>query len=164
MGRDRIGEWLYTMDEAFEGNGTHSLLANLESLRDDDWLWVPPDGGRSIFDIIRHIGEAKYVYENHTFGDRSMRWDRPGTVPALEAGADKTTITEYLRTAQARLRESVAGLADDAELTQQRPANWGEMFEMRWLINVMVQHDLYHGGEINHIRALHHGNDRWAWE
>jgi hypothetical protein len=28
----------------------------------------------------------------------------------------------------------------------------------------MIQHDLYHAGEINHIRALRQRNDRWAWE
>jgi len=38
------------------------------------------------------------------------------------------------------------------------------MKETRWLIGVMIEHDLYHAGEINHLRALRHGNDRWAWE
>jgi hypothetical protein len=27
----------------------------------------------------------------------------------------------------------------------------------------MIEHDLYHGGEINHIRSQHQQNDRWAW-
>ena len=26
-------------------------------------------------------------------------------------------------------------------------------------IEVMIEHDLYHAGEINHIRDLHQGND-----
>jgi hypothetical protein len=33
--------------------------------------------------------------------------------------------------------------------------SWGELKETRWII----QHDLYHAGEINHIRALHQQND-----
>jgi hypothetical protein len=28
----------------------------------------------------------------------------------------------------------------------------------------MIEHDLYHAGEINHLRALRHGADRWAFE
>jgi len=28
----------------------------------------------------------------------------------------------------------------------------------------MITHDLFHAGEINHIRALHHEDDRWEWE
>jgi hypothetical protein len=29
---------------------------------------------------------------------------------------------------------------------------------------VMIEHDIYHAGEINHLRSLHHGDDRWAHE
>ena len=28
----------------------------------------------------------------------------------------------------------------------------------------MIDHDLYHAGEINHIRTVRQGNDRWAWQ
>jgi len=38
------------------------------------------------------------------------------------------------------------------------------MKETRWLIAVTIEHDLYHAGEINHLRALKHGDDRWAWD
>jgi hypothetical protein len=39
--------------------------------------------------------------------------------------------------------------------------NWGEQKETRWIITAMIQHDLYHAGEINHLRALIQGTDRW---
>ncbi len=164
MNRTSIEQLLYLMDEAFEGNGDHSFLANLRSLQDDDWPWLPPGGGRSIFDLVVHVGECKYVYDNHAFGDGSMRWDRPGTVPTVERGASQAAIIDWLRTGQGKLRSSVASLEEDGELLRERRANWGQSYETRWLINVMIQHDLYHAGEINHIRALRHGNDRWAWE
>ena len=38
------------------------------------------------------------------------------------------------------------------------------MKEPRWLVRVMIEHDLYHGGEINHIRSVLQGADRWAHE
>jgi hypothetical protein len=28
----------------------------------------------------------------------------------------------------------------------------------------MIQHDLYHAGEINHLRSLHRRADRWAYD
>jgi hypothetical protein len=28
----------------------------------------------------------------------------------------------------------------------------------------MIQHDLYHAGEINHLRALSQDADRWAYD
>jgi uncharacterized damage-inducible protein DinB len=164
MGRGQIEQYLYLMDEAFEGHGEHSLLANLRSLRDEDWRWLPQDAGRSIFDIVSHVGECKYVYDNSAFGDGSMRWDRPETLRSIAKDAAPAEVIEWLREGQQRLRASVAALDDDAELLRPRRANWGQDYETRWLINVMIQHDLYHGGEVNHIRALRQANDRWAWE
>jgi hypothetical protein len=54
-----------------------------------------------------------------------------------------------------RLRSGIAALADDAELLRLRRTNWGELRETRWIIVVvsMIQHDLYHAGEINHLRS-----------
>ena len=60
-----------------------------------------------------------------------------------------------------RLKARVEALAD-SELTTLRRTNWGEMKETRWIIAVMIEHDLYHA-EINHIRALYEGSDKWAW-
>ncbi|MEX2246695.1 MAG: DinB family protein [Dehalococcoidia bacterium] len=164
MSRGGIELLLYVMDDAFESAGMHSLISNVRSVADGDWLWTPPGGNRTIFEIVEHVGECKYVYENHAFGDGSMRWDRPGSVPGVERDTAPAAIAEWLREGQRRLRERVAAMEDDAELLVMRRANWGQSYETRWLMNAMVQHDLYHGGEINHIRALRQGNDRWAYD
>ena len=42
--------------------------------------------------------------------------------------------------------------------------NWGEPKETRWIIAVMIGHDLYHAGEVNHIRSLRQQDDRWAYD
>ncbi len=164
MARAGIEQLLYMMDEAFEGNGEHSLLANLRSVQDGDWHWTPPGGGRTILDLVQHVGECKYVYDNHAFGDGTMRWDRPGTVPTIDRSGPPEAVIDWLRAGQRALRASVASLKQDEELLKPRRANWGQEYETRWLVSVMVQHDLYHSGEINHIRALRQGNDRWPWE
>ena len=140
------------------------LLANIASIGEDGWLWLPPGAGRTAFDIVRHVGECKYVYDNHAFGDGSMRWERPGTVPTIEPDTPRADVIAWLREGQRGLRDSVSALLDDAELIVKRRANWGESYETRWLINVMISHDLYHAGEVNHLRALFQGNDRWAWD
>ncbi len=163
MSRLAIEQVIYTMSEAFEGNDEHSLLANLRSLMAEDWNWIPPGAKRSIFAIVQHIGECKYVYENHAFGDASIRWDRPGSVPSVDLGDAPAVIIDWLRDGQQRLMRSAASLEHDRELLTPRPASWGSLHETRWLLNVMLQHDLYHGGEINHIRALRQRNDQWAF-
>jgi hypothetical protein len=34
----------------------------------------------------------------------------------------------------------------------------------RWSsVVTMIQHDLYHAGEINHLRSLNQGTDQWEY-
>ena len=169
MGRSGIEQLLYMMDRTFAAPGPtfgtwHSFLVNLADVRDDDWLWVPEDGERTIFDIVQHAGEAKYVYDSRAFGDASMHWERPGSIPTIEPATPREEVVRWLTDGQQRLREHVAALADDSELSKMRPGLWGDQHETRWLITQVIQHDLYHAGELNHIRALRHKNDDWGNE
>ena len=76
-------------------------------------------------------------------------------------------------------REDVAvALAEDAvvgswvgepggeacDLDRDRRTNWGERLPTRTIIRIMIAHDLYHAGEINHLRTLLQGTDRWAYD
>lgn len=155
MTRAGIEQLLYQMDEAFRDNPFHSLMNNLKNVQDSDWEWLAPDGVRSILHIIEHVGGNKYIYESQAFGDRSLTWERP-FLPKSSSPAD---MIEWLREGHEKLRASVAALADDEDLKQNRMAPWGEEANTRWIVNNMVQHDLYHAGEINYIRALHQKND-----
>jgi len=167
MARAGIDEYLYLLDAAFAGPDWHSLLTNVRALEPDDWLWLPPDGARPIAEMIAHVGACKYMYENHAFGDRALRWGEPLTNERrllTTSPAAVEDLISWLEDAQRRLRASVDALPDDAELARERRTNWGEMKETRWIIKSMIEHDLYHAGEINRMRALRQRNDRWAYE
>ena len=161
MTRQTIESYLYLMDAGFAGPDWHSLLSNLNTVTPEDWEWTPPSGARSIRDIVRHLGRVKVMAYDQAFGGATLTWDDQ-QVDGDEATADLPTAIAWLRTNQERLRSGVAALADDAELLEPRRTNWGELRETRWIIAVtMIQHDLYHAGEINHIRALRQDNDAW---
>src|SRR3990172_4670016 len=135
MGRAGVEQLLYLLDEAFgvasgRWEGGQSFLANLSGVTPGDWLWLPTGGGRTIRDMVVHVGECKYVYDDHAFGDASMRWDRPGTVPTVSDSDSPANVIEWLKEGHRRLRESVVAL-DDEELARPRKTNWGQMKETR---------------------------------
>ncbi|HEX9988744.1 MAG TPA: DinB family protein [Chloroflexia bacterium] len=152
-----VSQLLYLLDDAFRGPKWHSLLGNLQSVTPDDWLWVPPGGRRSIRDIVDHVGSAKLIYQNYAFGDAKLTWDDSSVVGGDRVSTISSAI-EWLEQAQERLRQSIANL-DDEELLRPRMHFTGVPKETRWLIAVMLEHDLYHAGELNHIRCLHQQND-----
>jgi hypothetical protein len=153
---------LSLLDQAFGGDDWHSLLGNLSGVTPEDWAWVPSGGRRSIRDIVRHVGGSKLMYQNHAFGDRGLTFQNP-LVDGAGALDDLGSATSWLREAQGRLRGSIASLSDD-ELSRPRMANWGELKETRWLVEVLIAHDFYHAGEINHLRSIRRHDDIWAHE
>ncbi len=156
MTRSSVEQLIWLLDQAFEADDEHSVVDNLKHVG-DAWDVVPAGGERSIADIINHVGGCKYIYENHAFGDRASEW---GQAP-VQGPSDPAEAMDWMREGHRLLIESVRAL-DDAELAVPRLTNWGEPMETRKILEVLVAHDFYHAGEINHIRSILQRTDRWA--
>lgn len=155
--------WL--IEEAFEGDPSHSLLSNLQNVREEDWTATPAGTGRSIADILEHVGWSKWMYEDYAFGSASLRGDQPPLVP--EAGAcsrPREELLAWMGEGHRHWLASVRALPDDSELDRDRLTNWGERLPTRDIIRIMIAHDFYHAGEINHLRALLQSTDRWPYD
>jgi hypothetical protein len=163
-----VAELIYLLDEAFSGKGieetneSQSLLVNLASVDDALWRTAPPGGIRTIESIALHVGTCKIMYDEYAFGPGKLTWDDPGLQPWPEGEAPMDDTIAWLRSAHRQLVKHVDGLNDE-DLGMKRAANWGEMKDTRWLISVLIQHDTYHAGEINHVRSLLMANDKWKW-
>src|SRR5688500_20358967 len=83
--RTAIDTLALLIQDAFEGDPSHSLLANLHDLGDEDWIALPPEGGRSIADIIEHVAWSKWMYEDYAFGSATIRGNQPPLIPAHDA-------------------------------------------------------------------------------
>lgn len=163
MTREVLDYIIWEMGQAFD-----ALYANLRDLRDEDWLWLPDGGARSISAIVGHVTSVKVMYDNHAFGDAALTWMDPlfnDAQSAPEAGGfTPARLVDWLRDSQFRVLRNVDALGDDAELLQPRAVNWGGTMPTRWIINSLIRHDGFHAGEVNHLRAIHQRNDRWEWE
>jgi len=164
-GRTALDTLAELLDEAFAGASEHSLLANLRGLDDADWVALLPGAGRSIADIVEHVAWAKWMYTDYAFGPATLRGDVPPLVP--EGGARSrppAELLDWLTEGHRRWAAAVRALAGDAELDRERLTNWGERLPTRDLIRIQLGHDIYHAGEINHIRALLKHSDRWPYD
>ena len=165
--RAGIEALLYLLDEAFRGRGieesdeSQALLTNLATVPDDAWRALPVRAARSIEAIAVHIGACKVMYDDYAFGGGSLQWGTPQVEPWPEGAAPRAEVVPWLETAHGRLVDHLSALADDTELDRPRRANWGEDRPTRWLIAALITHDAYHAGEINHLRSLLDGDDRW---
>ena len=163
--RTAIETLVWLTHDAFEGDPDHSLLANLREVSDEEWTALPPGAGRSIADILEHVGWAKWMYEDYAFCSASMRGDQPPMVPADNVKSrPRDELMEWLTAGHQRWLASVRALSDDSVLERERPTNWGDKLPTRILIRILIAHDIYHAGEINHLRVLLQGTDRWPYE
>lgn len=66
--RIAIDTLIWLTEQAFSGDPAHSLMANLQGLSDEEWVALPAGAGRSVDDILEHVGWAKWMYEDYAFG------------------------------------------------------------------------------------------------
>lgn len=162
--RIAIAALVWLIEQAFDGDPGQSLIANLRELREEDWTALPAGAERSIAEVLEHVGWSKWMYEDYAFGSASMRGDQPPLVPANGAPSrPPQELLQWLTEGHQRWLASVRALSDDAELDRERLTNWGDRLRTRDIIRIMIGHDFYHAGEINHIRAVLQGTDRWPY-
>jgi hypothetical protein len=165
MPRVAVGELLSMLDGAFDTavpvEDSQALLPNLRDATEDLWRLPPPGGSRAIDSILFHLGACKVVVNDLTFGDGSLGYDSPLAMPPI--GGSLKEMVEWLRAAQQSFRDNLAAL-EDAHLEVLRKTGGGRPISVRGLVQGFIQHDLYHAGEINVIRGLLAGEDRWPHE
>ena len=168
--RGGIEQLVYLLDDAFGGRGieasneSQAFLTNLATVTDAEWRAVVPGATRTIEHIALHVGACKVMYDDYAFGSATLRFATPEVEPWTGEGpAPREEAIAWIEAAHRRLVEHVAALPDDEELLRPRRTNWGEDRETRWIVAAMISHDAYHAGEINHIRSLLQGDDRWRF-
>jgi hypothetical protein len=167
--RSGIETFLYLLEDAFRGvgiedsNESQALLTNLGTVPRDHWEALPPGALRSIRHIAGHVGACKVMYDDYAFGSGTLQFGTSEVEP-FAGGGSPADVMAWLEAAHARLVDHVGALEDDAELDKDRATNWGEQAPTRWIIAAMITHDAYHAGEINHVRSLLDGDDRWRFQ
>jgi uncharacterized damage-inducible protein DinB len=151
-----------SLEAAYRGDGWHALLQSLRPITPEHWSARPAEFSADIFgddpelsiaDIVLHVGAAKRMYANKAFGDGTAQWG------ALELPASREIddTLAWLDAGHRLLADGLASLGDGADLQRLRTAHWGEAISIQRFLEIMINHDLYHSGEINRQLSLLRG-------
>jgi uncharacterized damage-inducible protein DinB len=168
VGRTAIQTMLAMANQAYRSDPWSALRRNIESVTAEEWdvrpaTWSVAEFGTqpelSICDIALHTG-AKYMYVDRAFGQAKLEWADIGAPPTRDMAA----VLAWLDEAHRLLTEGLAALQDDADLAEQRQSPRRAPMRRSELISIIINHDLYHAGEINRQRALIRGAEGWNWK
>ena len=136
---------------ALEGVTEAESWAVLQPAADD---YLHSDG--SVHGITLHIATCKMLYGSCAFRNLEIRWrDLADEVEKFEPSWP--TAMEYLSKAQKYWLDTWADLTDD-DLDREFPRFRGELWPAWKLIETVIQHDVYHSGQIALIRYATQGS------
>ncbi len=165
MTRTAIDVLLRQMNAAYRDDPFHAFRKNLASVRPEEWDvrpsgWTVEEFGSqpelSIRELVLHVAGPKYMYADRAFGDATLEWEDI-KLPSL----DTESVLAWLDEGHQKLVDGLAALHDDAELEVMRQAPWRTPMRREQLISIVINHDVYHSGEINRQRALIRGTEGW---
>ncbi len=156
---DRI---LDQMDRAFSGDAWHGppLKSLIDGLPAEDASKHPVESAHSVWEIVQHITAWNTIVRRELVGEVlsiTSEQDWP-PVPELSEAAWQKAV-ENLVEAHSRLRAAVQGLRE--EQLEERPSKRTDNSRYVMLHGV-VQHDLYHAGQIAVLKKALGGARRAA--
>lgn len=146
------------MDRAFAGEAWHGppLKPMLDGMTAEDAAEHPIEGAHSIWELVQHITAWNAIVGQELSGATIQVTPELDWPPVWEvAEVEWRRAVQNLVDARSRLRKAVEGLRD--EQLDERPAK--RTSNSRYvMLHGIVQHDLYHAGQIAILKkALQRG-------
>lgn len=165
MGADRkLVEFLLArLDDAFYKSRWHSFKSAVEGLTQEEASWKPPkyqspspwNFSGSILNLIFHLGADDLFQLNQVFGDRTLTWETLHERFKAEGGDLKAAL-KLTEEGYRALREKLSGLTD-AQLSERHKTARGREITAERFFVMLIEHHIYHAGQINYIRGLYAG-------
>ena len=144
---------LWGFENSFdEGKGieANSLLEELKDLTAEQAAWSPPDGGYSIWVLVKHIADWKEQISRVLEG-QDVEFDGNFPEPeVIEQGAWDVEL-ENLKSLQAQLTQGLTSKSDEdlgQSFYKQSNWTWARVF------TGIITHDAYHTGQILRLKQM----------
>jgi hypothetical protein len=158
--RLRVERLQHQIEAAYRTSRWHSLKRALEGLKSEEAAWTPahykgfPWAKGSILEIIFHVAGDTLYQLDYAFGSGTLTWDQLKERFA-QAGGDLRAARGLLAEAYAELEQRLNALTD-IDLARSYRAPDGEK-TLEELFEMILEHTLYHAGQIVYIRNLRAG-------
>jgi uncharacterized damage-inducible protein DinB len=142
-----INRILDQMDRAFSGEAWHGpdLMLLLNGISAEDALKHPVAGAHSIWELVNHVAAWNAIVQHKSKGESievTTEVDWPRVSDASEVAWKRSLAT--LAENRARLKNYVKTVRDDQLDEKVQRENYSQYV----LLHGLVQHDLYHAGQI----------------
>ncbi|MFN4218162.1 MAG: DinB family protein [Candidatus Bipolaricaulia bacterium] len=145
-------------EAAYRESRWHSLKAAMKGLQPDEATWQPPHykgfswAHGSIVEILFHVAGDTLYQLDYAFGKRMLTWD------ALQErfrrdGGDLQAAQKLLDESFSVLQEYLKDLSD-ADLARSYTAPDKTQKTVGELLQMLLEHWLYHAGQIVYVRCL----------
>lgn len=139
---------------AYEGEAWHgpSVKEALEGVTAQKAAARPPGGSHSIWEIVSHIATGEEIVRQRLAGRMAGVTTEEDWWPPVKQESDKDwdALLERLESANRELRSAVLSLEDER---LDEPIHEG-MSSIYITLHGVVQHDLYHAGQIMILKKL----------
>ena len=147
------------LKRAFEGEAWHgpSVLEIIAGISSRQATARPFDGAHSIWELVLHIAAWEHAIVRRLKGDRaqlSTEEDWPPVPATDEESWERTKL--MLKLGHHELRSAIAGL-DDSRLDQPIIEGMSTVYVQ---LHGIIQHDLYHAGQIAQLKKSSLGGKR----
>jgi len=158
----RIEHFKRDLESAFQGSRWHSFQSALHGIQPEEALWTPPAYHGfpwmkgSVLEIVFHVGGDSLYQLDHALGQRKLTWDDLQARFRAE-GENLITARKLAEQGYRALQQALDSLADE-ELTRTYPTPEGKgERSLEAFFRMMIEHYLYHAGQIVYVRCLWQG-------
>ncbi len=152
------------LEAAYRGSRWHSLLSALKGITPEEAAWTPPAYKGfpwmrgSIVEIVFHVGGDSLYQLDHALGARALTWEALQERFRREGG-DLSAALKLAEEGYRALQRALDGLDDEQlQRTYPTPESQGERRRtLQAFFEMMVEHHLYHAGQIVYVRCLYRG-------
>jgi hypothetical protein len=150
------------LEAAYRGSRWHSLRHALKGITPEEATWRPPAYQGfpwmrgSILEIVFHVGGDSLYQLDYALGERALTWEELKGRFQVEGG-DLVAARKLAEEGYQALQKALDTLTDEELFRTYLTPEGRRERTLEEFFRLMIEHHLYHAGQIVYVRSLYEG-------